>query len=174
MVGVAWLRRTCGACDWCRSGRENLCPQSEYTGWDEDGAFAEFMTVPEAFAYALPFDADPVRMAPLLCAGIIGYRALERATLPPGGRLWIFGYGSSAHITATLAHAQGAEIYVMSRGRANRKLAAACGAAFIGAEDDLPPEPVDAAIVFAPAGGLVPLALRSITRGARSCSPAST
>ncbi|MET0828566.1 MAG: zinc-binding alcohol dehydrogenase family protein, partial [Microbacterium sp.] len=127
-VGIAWLRRTCGTCRWCREGRENLCPFSEYTGWDADGGFAEYATVPEPFAYPLPGDADPAAVAPLLCAGIIGYRALSRANLPPGGLLGIYGFGSSGHITAQLAHAAGARVHVMTRGSANRALAREIGA----------------------------------------------
>lgn len=164
-VGVAWLRRTCGACEWCREGRENLCPFSQYTGWDADGGFARFMTVPEAFAYSLPADADPVQVAPLLCAGIIGYRALSRANLPPGGRLGVYGFGSSAHITVQLAMAAGAEVFVMTRGEASKDLARRVGAAFVGGEAATPPLPLHSAIVFAPAGGLVPRALRSTERG---------
>ncbi|WP_278234738.1 zinc-dependent alcohol dehydrogenase family protein [Isoptericola sp. AK164] len=164
-VGVAWLRRTCGACRWCREGRENLCPDSAYTGWDADGGFAEHTTVPEAFAYPLTADHDPVTTAPLLCAGIIGYRALSRANLPPGGRLGIYGFGSSAHLTAQVATARGAELFVMTRGEQNRELARRAGAAFVGGATDVPPVRVDAAIVFAPAGELVPLALQATERG---------
>lgn len=164
-VGVAWLRRTCGACRWCREGRENLCPDSSYTGWDADGGFAEFATVPESFAYALPPRPDAARLAPLLCAGIIGYRALARANLPPGGRLGIYGFGSSAHITAQIAMAGGARIYAMSRGEQDRELATRLGAVFVGEATARPPDPLDAAIVFAPAGELVPVALRAVTRG---------
>ena len=122
-VGVAWLRGTCGTCRWCRSGRENLCPDSAYTGWDADGGFAEQAVVPEAFAYRVPDSADAVATAPLLCAGIIGYRSLVRANLPPGGRLGLYGFGSSAHVTAQVALAQGAEVYVMTRGEEARELA---------------------------------------------------
>lgn len=165
LVGVAWLRHTCGVCEWCRSGRENLCPRSRYTGWDEDGGFAQYVMAEEAFAYGLPQDTDPVAAAPLLCAGIIGYRALKRAALPDGGRLGIYGFGSSAHVTAAIARAQGAEVYVMTRGEANRALAEASGAAFVGVEDTTPPEELDSAIVFAPAGNLVPTALSALTRG---------
>lgn len=164
-VGVAWLRHTCGVCQWCRTGRENLCPNSTYTGWDTDGGYAEYTTVPEAFAYLLSPLADPVRTAPLLCAGIIGYRALKRAALPPGGRLGIYGFGSSGHLTAQLAAASGAEIHVMTRGEGNRQLARDLGAVFVGDTYDLPPEPLDSAIVFAPAGDIVPAALRATTRG---------
>lgn len=164
-VGVAWLRRTCGACRWCREGRENLCPASQYTGWDADGGYAEFTTVPEAFAYPLPADTDPVQVAPLLCAGIIGYRALSRTNLPPGGRLGVYGFGSSAHITAQLAMAAGAEVYAMTRGEGNRDLARRLKVAFVGDETATPPTPLDAAIVFAPAGDLVPVALQATQRG---------
>lgn len=164
-VGIAWMRSTCGACRWCREGRENLCPASRYTGWDDDGGYARFTTVPEAFAYPLPVDTDPVQIAPLLCAGIIGYRALSRANVPPGGRLGLYGFGSSAHITAQLAMAAGAEIYAMSRGEANRSLARKLGAVFVGDETATPPVPLDSAIVFAPAGDLVPVALAATERG---------
>ncbi|CAN5372672.1 zinc-binding alcohol dehydrogenase family protein [soil metagenome] len=164
-VGIAWLRSTCGACRWCREGRENLCPASRYTGWDADGGYAEYTTVPAAFAYPLPADTDAAAIAPLLCAGIIGYRALARANLPPGGRLGIYGFGSSAHITAELAMAGGAEIYAMTRGDANQDLARRLGAAFVGDASATPPEKLDAAIVFAPAGELVPVALQATERG---------
>jgi len=103
LVGAAWLRTTCGICEWCRTGRENLCEGAQFTGWDADGGFARYLTVPAAFAYPLPHGTDPVRTAPLLCAGIIGYRALSRANVPAGGRLGIYGFGSSAQLTARLA-----------------------------------------------------------------------
>ena len=163
-VGIAWLRRTCGSCQWCRRGAENLCPTSAYTGWDADGGFAEYAVVPAAFAYRVPEAYDDVHAAPLLCAGIIGYRALRRAALPPGGRLGIYGFGSSAHITAQIALAQGAELYVMTRGEGNRRLAAEVGATWVGGEDERPPVPLSSAIVFAPAGTLVPLALEALDR----------
>ena len=164
-VGVAWLRRTCGVCEWCRSGAENLCPRSEYTGWDADGGFAEYVAVPEGYAYPLPDGTDPVETAPLLCAGIIGFRALMRANLPPGGRLGIYGFGSSAHITAQLAMGSGARVYAMTRGDRNRQLARQLNVEFVGGEVDEPPVPLDAAIVFAPAGSLVPVALRATRAG---------
>jgi propanol-preferring alcohol dehydrogenase len=164
-VGIAWLRRTCGQCPWCRRGAENLCPESLYTGWDADGGFAEYAVVPAAYAYALPDAIDDVRAAPLLCAGIIGYRALRRAELPPGGRLGILGFGSSAHITAQIALAQGAEVHVMTRGEGARELALSLGAAWAGDPRDMPPVALDSAIVFAPAGDLVPVALRALGRG---------
>lgn len=165
LVGVAWLHRTCGACEWCRSGSENLCPRSQYTGWDVDGGFAEFVTAPAAFVYELPGDADPLTTAPLLCAGIIGYRALSRANLPPGGRLGLYGFGSSAHLVAQMAGAAGARLFVMTRGEQNRTLADELGAAFVGDETAAPPEPLDSAIVFAPAGRLVPVALSATRSG---------
>ena len=102
-VGVPWLRRTCGECRWCRTGRENLCASSTYTGWDADGGYAEFVTVPAPFAYRIPDAFDDESAAPLLCAGIIGYRALVRAAVPPGGRLGLYGFGASAHIAAQIA-----------------------------------------------------------------------
>ena len=164
-VGVAWLRSTCGACTWCRQGRENLCPFSQYTGWDADGGFAEYATVPEGFAYPLSAGAEPAAVAPLLCAGIIGYRALIRANLPAGGRLGIYGFGSSGHLTALLAMAMGAEVFAMTRGQANRDLARAIGVSFIGDATSRPPSLLDSAIVFAPSGDLVPLALQATDRG---------
>lgn len=164
-VGAAWLRRTCGICQWCRGGCENLCPDSQYTGWDADGGYAQFAVVPGTFAYPLSASADPVDTAPLLCAGIIGYRALTRANLPPGGRLGIYGFGSSAHLTAQLAMAQGAAIYAMTRGEGNRDLARRTGAVFVGDTMSRPPVSLDSAIVFAPVGALVPLALEATTRG---------
>ena len=165
LVGVAWLRRTCGTCDWCRSGAENLCPRSEYTGWDADGGFAEALAVPAAFVYHLAGDADPITTAPLLCAGIIGFRALSRANLPPGGRLGLYGFGSSAHLVAQIAVASGARVSVMTRGEQNRALARELGAEFVGEEATPPPRPLDSAIVFAPAGGLVPVALAATRSG---------
>ena len=164
-VGVAWLRRTCGECRFCREGAENLCPRSEYTGWDADGGFADYLTAPAAYVYPLAPDADPVLTAPLLCAGIIGFRALERANLTPGGVLGVYGFGSSAHLTAQLAMASGARVFALTRGEQNRELARDLGATFVGTEREDPPEALDAAIVFAPAGELVPVALRATRSG---------
>jgi len=164
-VGIAWLRRTCGECRWCRTGNENLCPRSLYTGWDEDGGFAEYAVTPAAYAYRLPDGVTDAMAAPLLCAGIIGYRALRLASLPPGGRLGIYGFGSSGHITAQLAMAMGARVFVMTRDQAARDLAARLGAEWTGGATDLPPEPLDSAIVFAPAGEIVPPALAALDRG---------
>jgi propanol-preferring alcohol dehydrogenase len=164
-VGIAWLRHTCGACDRCRRGAENLCAGSRYTGWDEDGGFAEYAVAPEAFAYRLPDGWADERCAPLLCAGIIGYRSLRRAALPPGGRLGIYGFGASAHLAAQVAMHEGATVHVLTRSEEARSLALILGCASAGAAADAPPEPLDAAILFAPAGELVPVALAALDRG---------
>ncbi|TKK83498.1 zinc-dependent alcohol dehydrogenase family protein [Kribbella jiaozuonensis] len=161
-VGIAWLRGTCGVCEFCRAGNENLCPRSTYTGWDADGGFAEYAVVPQDYAYGLPKNRPAEELAPFLCAGIIGYRSLLRANLPPGGRLGIYGFGSSAHLTAQLATAQGAELFVVTRGEKNRALARELGAAYVG---DRPPVPLDSAIVFAPAGDVVLHALEALKPG---------
>lgn len=164
-VGVAWLHATDGDCGYCRRGAENLCPNSAYTGWTVDGGYAEFVTVPGDFAYRLPDGIDDVTVAPLLCAGIIGYRALKRTDLPPGGRLGIYGFGGSAHLCAQLAIAEGARVHVMTRGAAAQELARSLGAASVAGAYDPPPEPLDAAITFAPVGELVPVAMRALDRG---------
>jgi propanol-preferring alcohol dehydrogenase len=164
-VGIAWLRHTCGQCRNCVRGRENLCPQSRYTGWDADGGYADFATVPAAFALRLPHGYTDEELAPLLCAGIIGYRSLMRAELPEGGRLGIYGFGGSAHITAQVALARGAEVHVMTRGTPARELAMALGAASAQGADEQPPVKLDAAILFAPVGALVLPALEALDRG---------
>jgi propanol-preferring alcohol dehydrogenase len=164
-IGIAWLRGTCGVCRWCRSGRENLCRSARFTGWDADGGYAELAVVPEAFAYRLPAALDDVTAAPLLCAGIVGYRALRRAELPPGGRLGIYGFGASAHVVAQVAIAQGAVVHVLTRSADARRLALELGAASAGAADAPPPEPLDSAVLFAPAGTLVPVAMRALDQG---------
>jgi propanol-preferring alcohol dehydrogenase len=164
-VGVAWLRHTCGQCTFCIRGDENLCPQSRYTGWDADGGYAEFATAPAAFAHPLPTGYSDNELAPLLCAGIIGYRSLLRADLPHGGRLGIYGFGGSAHITAQVALAQGAEVHVMTRGAVAQELALALGAASAQGAYDPPPVKLDAAILFAPVGELVLPALEALDRG---------
>jgi len=164
-IGIAWLRGTCGRCRWCRTGRENLCPEASFTGWDADGGYAEFTVAPEVFAYRLPAGLDDAQAAPLLCAGIVGYRALRRAELPPGGRLGIYGFGASAHVVAQVAIAQGAVVHVLTRSARARELAMELGAASAGPADGSPPEPLDAAVLFAPAGELVPVALRALDQG---------
>lgn len=164
-VGIAWLRHTCGVCEYCRRGSENLCPNSRYTGWDADGGYADFATVPADFAHRLPTGYSDSELAPLLCAGIIGYRSLQRADLPPGGRLGLYGFGGSAHITAQVALAQGAEVHVMTRGAEARELALGLGAASAQGAADPPPVKLDAAILFAPVGDLVLPALEALDRG---------
>ena len=164
-VGVAWLRHTDGTCAFCRRGAENLCRASTYTGWDADGGYAEYTTVPAAFAYRLPGDVEDIALSPLLCAGIIGYHALQRASLPAGGRLGIYGFGGSAHLCAQVAIAQGATVHVLTRGAAAQRLALDLGASSVAGAYDAPPEPLDSAILFAPVGDLVPVAMRALDRG---------
>jgi propanol-preferring alcohol dehydrogenase len=164
-VGIAWLRATDGTCDFCRRGAENLCRAPQFTGWDADGGYAEFAVVDAAYAYAIPEGLPDAEAAPLLCAGIIGFRALRRAALPPGGRLGIYGFGASAHLAAQVARYEGATVHVMTRSAAARRLALALGAASAQGASDPPPEPLDAAILFAPVGELVPVALRALERG---------
>jgi len=164
-VGIPWLRHTCGTCVFCRRGDENLCVAPRFTGWDADGGYAEHAVVDEDFAYALPDAFDDADAAPLLCAGIIGYRALRRAALPAGGRLGVYGFGASAHLAAQVAMAEGATVLVMTRSAAARSLALELGAAWAGDTYEAPPEPLDSAIVFAPVGEVVPAALAALDRG---------
>jgi propanol-preferring alcohol dehydrogenase len=164
-VGVAWLRSTCGRCRFCRRGDENLCRRPAFTGWDADGGYAEYAVVDERFAYRLPDGFDDHELAPLLCAGIIGFRALRRAAVPPGGRLGIYGFGASAHLAAQVAIAEGATVHVMTRSAPARRLALQLGAASAGDTFDVPPEPLDSAVIFAPAGEIVPAALAALDRG---------
>jgi alcohol dehydrogenase, propanol-preferring len=164
-VGVPWLGATCGVCRYCLRGDENLCEAPRFTGWDDDGGYAGYVLAREDFVYRLPDVFDDVEAAPLLCAGIIGYRALERAALPPGGRLGIYGFGGSAHLTAQVALHRGATVHVLTRSTAARQLALDLGAASAGDAYDRPPEPLDSAILFAPVGALVPTALESLDRG---------
>ncbi len=164
-VGVPWLAHTCGVCRFCVAGRENLCLDPRFTGWDLDGGYAEYLVVDEAFAYTVPDAFTDEEAAPLLCAGIIGYRSLRRSNLPRGGRLGIYGFGGSAHITAQIALAEGARVHVLTRSEEARELALRLGATSAGGEADPPPEPLDAAILFAPVGTLVPPALAALDRG---------
>lgn len=164
-VGVAWLGGTDGRCRFCRRGQENLCLAPTFTGWDVDGGYADYCVVDEAYAYRLPEGLDDEQAAPLLCAGIIGYRALLCAGVPPGGTLGLYGFGGSAHLTAQVAIASGLRVHVLTRGDRNRQLARELGAASVGDATDAPPEPLDGAIMFAPAGELVPGALRALDRG---------
>jgi propanol-preferring alcohol dehydrogenase len=164
-VGIAWLRHTCGLCPFCLRGDENLCLTPAFTGWDADGGYAELAVVDEAYAYALPEVFTDDEAAPLLCAGIIGYRALRRAALPPGGRLGIYGFGGSAHLAAQVAMAEGATVHVVTRSADARRLATDLGVASVGDASEVPPEPLDSAIVFAPAGEVVVAALAALDRG---------
>ena len=164
-VGVAWLGGTDGTCAYCRRGDENLCAAPTFTGWDVDGGYADTCLVDERFAYALHEAIDDDQAAPLLCAGIIGYRALLAAAVPPGGRLGIYGFGGSAHLTAQIALHQGLRVHVLTRGEQSRQLAHELGADSVGDAADAPPEPLDGAILFAPAGSLVPAALRALDAG---------
>ncbi len=164
-VGIAWLRWTCGACTFCASGRENLCGRCAFTGWHADGGFADYAIVPAAYAYRIPPAFSDAAAAPLLCAGIIGYRALKRSEVPPGGRLGIYGFGSSAHVTLQVARARGCEVFVCTRQASHRELARRLGAAWVGDLRDAPPAPTDGTIIFAPVGDLVPVALRNLARG---------
>ncbi|WP_086663240.1 zinc-binding alcohol dehydrogenase family protein [Lentzea kentuckyensis] len=162
-VGIAWLRHTCGTCRFCLRGAENLCPSSLYTGWDADGGYASYAVVPAAYALRLPSGYSSESLAPLLCAGIIGYRALRVASVPDGGRLGIYGFGGSAHLAAQVAVARGHEVHVVTRSSAARALALSLGAA--SASADVPPVPLDSAVLFAPVGTLVPPALEALDRG---------
>ena len=164
-VGIAWLRHTCGVCRFCVRGDENLCVAPLFTGWDEDGGYAEFAVIDENYAYAIPEIFDDEHAAPLLCAGIIGYRALCKSRLPPGGRLGVYGFGGSAHIAAQVAVHEGARVHVMTRSARARRLALDLGARSARDAFDSPPEPLDSAILFAPAGQLVPVALSALDRG---------
>ncbi len=164
-VGIAWLRHTCGRCRWCRHGQENLCVSPRFTGWDDDGGYAPYAVVDEAYAYPIPDQYDDEHAAPLLCAGIIGYRALRLADLPPAGRLGIYGFGASAHLTAQIALHQGARVHVMTRSEAGQRLALDLGVDSATGAADPPPEPLDAAILFAPAGTIVPACLAALDRG---------
>ncbi|MDB5330067.1 MAG: Alcohol dehydrogenase GroES domain protein [Phycisphaerales bacterium] len=164
-AGIAWLRHTDGICKYCKTGRENLCPNSLYTGYHADGGYAQFAVVPEDFAYAIPDVFSDVEAAPLLCAGIIGYRAMLRSEIRPGGNLALYGFGSSAHVVLQLARHRGCEVYVVTRGENHRQFARELGAKWAGDDAAGMPVKADAAILFAPAGTLVPPALAALDRG---------
>jgi alcohol dehydrogenase, propanol-preferring len=178
-VGVAWLRHTCGHCDFCTCGKENLCDSARFTGYHADGGYAEYTVAPAAFCYELPESlpspygrgaggegcASDVEASPLLCSGIIGYRALRRCNLPKGGRLALYGFGSSAHVVIQIAIHRGCEVYVVTRGENHRELARRMGAIWVGEDAAQMPVRVDSAIMFAPAGELVLPALESLKKG---------
>jgi propanol-preferring alcohol dehydrogenase len=164
-VGIAWLRHTCGTCRFCQRGDENLCVDPRFTGWDADGGYADLAVVDELYAYRIPERFGDEEAAPLLCAGIIGFRALRRAGVRPGTRLGIYGFGASGHLAAQVALAWGCTVHVLTRSAAGRALALRIGAASAGDTFDRPPEPLDAAVLFAPAGEIVPAALAALDRG---------
>jgi len=166
-VGIAWLNHTDGVCRFCTSGRENLCEEADFTGWTQDGGYAEIARAPAAFTYKLPDNFSDMQAAPLLCAGIIGYRSLKLTNaLKPGARLGIYGFGAAGHVCIQIAEARGIEVYVATRDRErHQKLAEELGAVWVGDTFDQPPVPLDAAIVFAPAGEIVPAALKSLDKG---------
>jgi len=164
-VGIAWLRETCGTCVYCLRGRENLCPNARFTGWDHDGGYAEYAVAHEKFVYQLPDTIGDEEAAPLMCAGIIGFRAIKRADIRPGATVGLYGFGGSAHIALQVLKYWGCRVFVMSRGGVHRDLAAQLGAEWIGDADESPPAPLDAAILFAPAGNLVLPAMEALERG---------
>jgi propanol-preferring alcohol dehydrogenase len=165
-VGIPWLARTDQSCRYCRRGDENLCAHPAFTGWDVDGGYADSCVADEQFVYRLPDGVSDEQAAPLLCAGIIGYRSLLAAEVPAGGNLGIYGFGGSAHLTAQVAMHLGLRVHVLTRGERNRQLAADLGVDSVGRATDPAPEPLDGAILFAPAGELVPVALRALDSGA--------
>jgi len=167
-VGVAWLNRTCGTCEFCRTGRENLCDRASFTGWTTDGGYAEFAVAPAAFTYPMPQGFDDTQAAPLLCAGIIGYRCLRLTEIKEwkGAKLGLYGFGAAGHIAIQLARGRGAEVFVCTRDRKRHQaLARELGAAWVGDAFDEPPATLDAAIIFAPAAELVPVALKAVAKG---------
>ncbi len=164
-VGVAWLRHTCGRCRFCTAGRENLCQSARFTGYHADGGYAQYAVVPEQFAYPIPDAFNDVEATPLLCAGIIGYAALRRSQVPGGGKLALYGFGSSAHVVIQIAQHRGCEVYVVTRGEKHRELARQMGAVWVGENASDMPTKVDSAIIFAPAGELVPPALEALEKG---------
>jgi len=164
-VGIPWLHQTCGVCEYCRSARENLCERAVFTGWMVDGGYAEYIVAPEDFVYALPEGFSDLHLAPLLCAGIIGFRTLRLSGVEPGGRLAIYGFGAAAHVAIQVARHWNIAVYAMSRDPRHRNLALDLGAVWAGGSDDEPPDKLDAALIFAPAGELVVPALRSLKRG---------
>ncbi|MGH9025225.1 MAG: zinc-dependent alcohol dehydrogenase family protein [Acidimicrobiia bacterium] len=164
-VGVAWLHWACGQCGFCRRGEENLCKRARFTGWTVDGGYADALTVPEAFTVTLPRELDALAVAPLLCAGVIGYRALRRAEVQPGERVALLGFGASAHLAIQVLRHWDCEVVVLTRGERHRALAHELGASWVGHADEAPPGGCDRAVLFAPAGELVPVGLRLLRAG---------
>jgi propanol-preferring alcohol dehydrogenase len=164
-VGVAWLNSTCGKCEFCLKGKGNLCEKARFTGYDVDGGYAEYTVVSQDFAYPIPQGFSDIEAAPLLCAGVIGFRALRLSEIEKGGRLGLFGFGASAHIVTQIARYWGCQVYVFTRGKEHRKLARDLGAVWAGGAEDTPPAKMQSAIIFAPAGRLVLDALRVLEKG---------
>jgi propanol-preferring alcohol dehydrogenase len=164
-AGVFWLHRSCGVCEFCIRGEENLCPAAEFTGLQRDGGYAEYLTADANFALRLPDAFDDAHAAPLLCAGVIGYRSLRKADLQPGETLGLFGYGASAHLALQLAKHWGCRVFVFTRSAEHRRHALALGAEWAGGASDPPPAPLDRAVIFAPSGALVPAALQRLRPG---------
>lgn len=164
-VGLPWLRWACGKCDYCRQGLENLCPAIQFNGLHADGGFAEMVVAPADFAYRLPEGFADLQAAPLLCAGVIGYRALRLSGITPGGRLGLYGFGASAHVSIQVARHWGCEVYVFTRSKNHRHHARQLGAAWTGDAREQAPEGLDSAVIFAPAGWIVPEALRAVRPG---------
>lgn len=164
-AGIAWLRETDATCRYCRKQQENLCPNARFTGWDHDGGYAEYTVVREDYAYSLPPNIDDEHAAPLLCAGIIGFRAIKRAAIVRGSTVGLYGFGASAHLAIQVLKHWDCRVFVMSRGGIHRELAEELGADWIGEATEKPPVPLDSAILFAPAGDLVPTVLAALDRG---------
>jgi len=164
-VGVTWLNSACGRCGYCARGLENLCDDARFTGYDRDGGFAGFTVVPAAYAFPIPGGFPDIQAAPLLCAGVIGYRSLRLSDIQPGGRLGLYGFGASAHVTIQVARHRGCEVYVFTRSEDHRRHARELGAVWTGAAGDDPPHRMDASIIFAPSGDIVPQALRALDKG---------
>jgi propanol-preferring alcohol dehydrogenase len=164
-VGVAWLHHTCGKCKYCLAGKENLCEAAEFTGYTVDGGYAQYVLAPAAFVYPIPDGFSDLQAAPLLCAGIIGYRALKLSGISAGGRLGLYGFGAAAHVALQVARYWNVDVFACTRDKKHRQLALELGAAWAGDTYDQPPFPLDAAIIFAPAGEIVPAALRALDKG---------
>ena len=163
-VGVPWLFSACGACEFCRRGQENLCDWAQFTGWDVDGGYAEYLAARPDFVVPIPDSFDDVAAAPLLCAGVIGYRSLRLAGVQPGERVGLVGFGASAHLALQVARHWQCEVAVMTRGAGHRRLAEQLGAAWTGGVEQAPPWPLDRAVIFAPVGGLVPAVLSRLRK----------
>ena len=164
-VGIPWLHRTCGVCEYCRAGKENLCNHPEFTGYTVDGGYAEYTLAPEQFVYPIPEGLTDEQAAPLLCAGIIGFRSLRLSGIEPGGKLGIYGFGAAAHLAIQVARHWKVDVYAMTRDTRHQKLALDMGAVWAGGTVEQPPAKLDAVVVFAPAGEIVPAALKALKKG---------